>query len=61
LSIFPTEKGPEIIKNIQDNTREIRYDLAAKVRFQLRKIPELYFYLDDSLDYAENIDALLKK
>lgn len=61
LSIFPPEKGPELIKNIQDNTREIRFDLAAKVRFQLRKIPELHFYMDDSLDYAENIDALLKK
>lgn len=61
LSIFPTEKGAELLKNIQDNTREIRFELAGRVRFQLRKIPELYFHLDDSLDYMENIDALLKK
>lgn len=61
LSIFPTEKGTELLKNIQENTRDIRYELAGRVRFQLRKIPELYFHLDDSLDYMENIDALLKK
>ena len=61
LSIFPSEKGPELIKNIQGNTRTIRHELAARVRFQLRMIPELHFFLDDSLDYFDNIDALLKK
>ncbi|MCK9311754.1 MAG: 30S ribosome-binding factor RbfA [Bacteroidales bacterium] len=61
LSIFPSEKGEELIKNIRENTRSIRYDVAGRVRFQLRKIPELTFFLDDSLDYAEKIDALLKK
>lgn len=61
LSIFPSEKGAELITNIKANTRTIRHDLAARVRFQLRMIPELSFYLDDSLDYVENIDALLKK
>jgi ribosome-binding factor A len=61
LSIFPSEKAAELLKNIQDNARTIRHDVAAKVRFQLRKMPELTFFLDDSLDYAENIDALLKK
>ena len=61
LSIFPSEKGPDIIKNIQANVKSIRHELASIVRFQLRIIPELHFYLDDSLDYAENIDALLKK
>lgn len=61
LSIFPTEKGPEIIKNIQKNSKTIRFDLAGRLRFQLRRMPEFTFYLDDSLDYAENIDALLNK
>ena len=42
------------------SAKTIRYDLAQKVRFQLRKTPELAFYLDDSLDYLENIDNLLK-
>ena len=59
LSIFPSDKGAEILENINRNARTIRYDLAQKVRFQLRKIPELAFHLDDSLDYIENIDHLL--
>ncbi|MDE5634320.1 MAG: ribosome-binding factor A, partial [Muribaculaceae bacterium] len=43
------------------NAKTIRYELAQRVRFQLRKCPELAFYLDDSLDYIENIDNLLSK
>ncbi|MCD8041618.1 MAG: 30S ribosome-binding factor RbfA [Tannerellaceae bacterium] len=61
LSIFPSEKGEEIIEAIRTNTKAIRYDLGQRVRLQLRKIPELSFYIDDSLDYIENIDNLLKK
>jgi len=61
LSIFPSEKGEELVKNIRENARAIRYEVAGRVRFQLRKMPELTFFLDDSLDYAEKIDALLKK
>ena len=51
LSVFPSNKGEEIVANINKNSKSIRYDLAQKVRFQLRKTPELAFYLDDSLDY----------
>lgn len=61
LSIFPSDKGPELLELIKQNARTIRYELAAKVRFQLRKTPELQFFLDDSLDYLENIDSLLAK
>lgn len=61
LSIFPSEKGEEILKAIQTNTKAIRYDLGQRVHLQLRKIPELSFYIDDSLDYIENIDNLLNK
>ncbi len=60
LSIFPSDKGPEIIKNIEASARTIRYELAQRVRFQLRKVPELQFFIDDSLDYIENIDRLLQ-
>ena len=60
LSVFPSNKGEEIVANINKNSKSIRYDLAQKVRFQLRKTPELAFYLDDSLDYNEHIDNLLK-
>ena len=59
LSVFPSEKSTDIIDSISKSAKTIRYELAQKVRFQLRKCPELAFYLDDSLDYIENIDNLL--
>jgi len=61
LSVFPSERGEEIIKNIQANEKQIRYELGTRVRNQLRIIPELRFFIDDSLDYLERIDELLKK
>lgn len=61
LSVFPSEKGEEILQNITANEKTIRYDLGKNVRNQLRIIPELRFFLDDSLDYLERIDELLKK
>lgn len=61
LSIFPSEKGEEMIKNINENVKAVRYDLGKRVGKQLRVVPELNFYLDDSLDYIENIDKLLNK
>lgn len=61
LSIFPSEKAAEIIANINASAQTIRYELAQRVRYQLRKTPELTFYIDDSLDYIENIDNLLKE
>lgn len=61
LSVFPSAKAPEMLESINASARTIRYELAQKVRFQLRKTPELTFYLDDSLDYIENIDHLLEK
>ena len=61
LSVFPSERSQEIVKNINDNVKSIRYELGTRVRHQLRIIPELKFFVDDSLDYAERIDELLKK
>ena len=61
LSIFPSERAEEIIKNVTANEKSIRYELGTKVRHQLRIIPELRFFVDDSLDYIERIDALLKE
>ena len=76
LSIFPSERGEELLqgktesriqeleemlKNIQSNEKTIRYELGTRVRYQLRVIPELRFFIDDSLDYIEHIDELLKK
>ena len=61
LSIFPSEKGDELLKNINANEKTIRYELGQRVHNQLRIIPELRFFIDDSLDYLERIDELLKK
>lgn len=59
LSIFPSEQAKELLSNIKDNAKAVRYDLGQRVGKQLRIIPELSFYLDNSLDYLENIDRLL--
>ena len=60
LSVFPSDKAKDMIESINASAKTIRYELAQKVRFQLRKCPELQFYIDDSLDYIENIDNLLE-
>ena len=60
LSVFPSEKAEEIVKNVNDNMKTIRYELGTRVRHQLRIIPELKFFVDDSLDYIVKIDSLLK-
>ncbi|HBI00175.1 MAG TPA: 30S ribosome-binding factor RbfA [Flavobacterium sp.] len=59
LSVFPTEKGPEILAAIKSNTPLIKHDLSQRVKLQLRKVPNLTFYIDDSLDYIEKIDKAL--
>lgn len=61
LSIFPPEKAKDLLDNIRKNEKTIRYDLGKRVHNQLRTIPELRFFQDDSLDYIEHIDSLLKK
>ena len=61
LSVFPSERGEEMLNNINANTKSIRFELGNRVRNQLRIIPELRFFIDDSLDYIERIDELLKK
>ena len=60
LSIFPSERAEELLKNINDQASQIRFKLGTLERHQLRIIPELKFFIDDSLDYVENIDRLLK-
>ena len=50
-----------MVKNINNNMKSIRYELGMRVRHQLRIIPELKFFVDDSLDYIEKIDSLLKE
>ena len=61
LSIFPSEKAEQMLRNITANEKQVRYELGTRVRHQLRIIPELRFFIDDSLDYIERIDELLRK
>ena len=61
LSVFPPERSAEIVANINNNMKQVRLELGNRVRHQLRIIPELKFFVDDSLDYIEHIDELLKK
>jgi ribosome-binding factor A len=59
LSIFPQNKAVEILEAIKSNMPLIKHDLSQRVKLQLRKVPNLSFYIDDSLDYIEKIDNAL--
>ena len=61
LSIFPFNRHEEIMGRIEAESWRIRKLLGARMRNQLRVVPEISFFLDDSLEYIENIDNLLKK
>jgi ribosome-binding factor A len=60
ISIFPSSNQNDVLSAIKDHTSKIRYELGQKVRSQLRIVPEIAFFIDDSLDYIDNIDKLLK-
>jgi ribosome-binding factor A len=60
VSIFPSEKSSSVIEILNIHVNQFRNELGRRLRNQLKKMPELYFYLDDSLDYLENIENLLK-
>jgi len=60
LSVFSKTAKQQVIETFKKHSREIRGVVGSKVRHQLRAIPDFYFYLDDSLDYIEKIDNLLK-
>lgn len=59
LSVFPSEKGPELLAAIKSNAPLIKHDLSQRVKLQLRRVPNLIFFIDDSLDYIEKIDNAL--
>ena len=60
LSIFPSDKSNAVLAKVLEDRSAIRNDLGKRVRHQLRIVPALNFHVDDSLDYLENIDNLLK-
>jgi ribosome-binding factor A len=59
LSVFPQNKAQEILEAVKSNAPLIKHDLSQRVKLQLRKVPNLSFYIDDSLDYIEKIDNAL--
>jgi ribosome-binding factor A len=59
LSIFGSPDANAVLAQIEKHNKEIRKRLGASIRHQARIIPELKFFIDDSLDYAEKIDKLL--
>jgi len=59
LSLFTTTDKEVLIKSIQDHTGQFRYWLGKRIGKQVRAIPELQFFMDDSLDYIDNIEKLL--
>ena len=59
ISIFPNKKVDLYLKSLKKSKNQLRHDLSQKMKGQLRKIPELNFYLDKSLDYMENINKEL--
>jgi ribosome-binding factor A len=61
LSIYPLQKDKDPLVEVNQNHSRIRYELGNRIRHQVRIIPELSFIVDDSLDYLENIEKLLKK
>lgn len=61
ISIFPFERAQAVLEAIRANNWLIRKSLGQRIRNQLRIVPELEFFVDDSLEYIENIDNLLKR
>ena len=60
VSIFPSTGQDAIMKSIEDHSSKIRFEMGQKVGRQLRIVPEIAFFIDDSLDYIDKIDKLLK-
>jgi ribosome-binding factor A len=60
VSVFPSTDSDKIIADLNEHIGIYRNELGKKIRHQLKKVPEITFYLDDSLDYLDNIETLLK-
>lgn len=61
FSIFPFERSSEVMRTLEENNWLIRRALGQRIRNQVKSVPELQFFLDDSLEYIANIDTLLKE
>ena len=61
VSVFPFDRHKEVLAKLKENAWSVRKALAAKMRHQIKSIPEIAFYLDDSLEYADSIETALRK
>ncbi|MGY0391206.1 30S ribosome-binding factor RbfA [Bizionia sp. KMM 8389] len=61
LSIFPNDKAKELLVGIRSNAPLIKHELAQRTRHQLRRMPQLEFFVDDSLEYIDGIEKSLKR
>ena len=60
LSIFPKDKTNELLEGVRDNVVSIRHELARRTKNQLRRMPQMEFFIDDSVDYMDGIERSLK-
>ena len=61
LSVFQAKDNAAVLKKVEDKAHEIKRELAAKLKHQLRRIPEIKYFLDDTLDHVFKMEELLKK
>ncbi len=61
LSIYMVQDKDAVIAAVRANTKDIRFRLGQKIKNQIRVVPQLEFFIDDTLDYMENIEKLLKQ
>lgn len=61
LSVFQAKDNAAVLKKVEDKAHEIKRELASKLKHQLRRIPEIKYFLDDTLDHVFKMEELLKK
>jgi ribosome-binding factor A len=61
LSLFQVKDRPEAMKKIEERAWEIKRELVSAIKHQLRSMPQLTYYLDDTLDYVDKMEDLFKK
>jgi len=61
LSVFQAKDNAAVLKKVEDKSHEIKRELASKLKHQLRRIPEIKYFLDDTLDHVFKMEELLKK
>ena len=60
MSIFPPDKATSVLTEVQKLKSQIKHQVAQKTKNQLRRMPELSFFIDDSLEYIDTIDRAIK-